>query len=626
MVRSNRLSIRLLACSAAALAALWMFYSVGADNTLDHQLVFGSLGLSTPPTGLIFSLWLVFGLILTAALIPIAQLFLRRWPVDESVLTPKVESQLVLLSTLLAFLVPSLLRIFVMHDAPITDDESAYYFASQLLSHGHLTAPSHLFKLFYDRAFLVNDGRMYVQYFLGWPALMLPGTILGRPDLMNPLYSALTVPPLYWLLRRSVGPWALVGIVLFLASPFIQLSAATMLSHTACMMALAWGLWFCVRGSDHDASPLHGAAVALAFSVAFFIRPLTAVGFGAWPVGWWLLQQLRNGQPGRRRLLSLGAFGVVGAAMAAAFLWVNFSQTGSPFRSAYQAAYAYAKSNHFRFSAWAGPIPRAIPNLDFRMAPFYRTGVALYRLLIAAQGWPITGALLVLAAFQRQARLYLGAAIGLCALLTLSADPGVDLIGPVHYTELTLLVIILVTIALYGISQWEARALVANLPKPHLAGSLLCASLVAGLLLYVPVRVRSIAHVTEPISEALHIPDHQGKRLVVFSGRPFIPLCATWPSGHFVFWRPLNDPQLENRVIWVNHLTVDLDRQLMQARFPDRDGYIQLWAKPCRRLVVPLTAGRDVLKTLPDTQLSPGQDLSDVRRELAAALKSDGAD
>jgi hypothetical protein len=43
--------------------------------------------------------------------------------------------------------------------------------------------------------------------------------------------------------------------------------------------------------------------------------------------------------------------------------------------------------------------------------------------------------------------------------------------------------------------------------------------------------------------------------------------------AHFLLWRPNNDPALENETLWVNHLSVEADRELM-ARFPDRRGFL----------------------------------------------------
>src|SRR5262249_28644486 len=96
---------------------------------------------------------------------------------------------------LAALTLPLLLRHFLLRDGPLTDDESSYRFMAQLLASGRVRADSPPLKLFFDRAFMINDGHLYAAYFLGWPALMAPGVWFGAPDKMNALYAALTVPP-----------------------------------------------------------------------------------------------------------------------------------------------------------------------------------------------------------------------------------------------------------------------------------------------------------------------------------------------------------------------------------------------------------------------------------------------
>src|SRR5262245_32136900 len=151
------------------------------------------------------------------------------------------------------FAIPLVLRLRILHNAPLTDDESAYRFAAELLASGRLWVPSPPLKLFFDQNFIINDGRMYAVYFLGWPALLVPGVWVGMPGLVNPLLSALTVLPLYRALHHFVGTaWARGGVLLFLASPFIQIAAATGLAHTACLMALTWSLWMYVRTIRDD--------------------------------------------------------------------------------------------------------------------------------------------------------------------------------------------------------------------------------------------------------------------------------------------------------------------------------------------------------------------------------------
>jgi hypothetical protein len=76
-------------------------------------------------------------------------------------------------------------------------------------------------------------------------------------------------------------------------------------------------------------------------------------------------------------------------------------------------------------------------------------------------------------------------------------------------------------------------------------------------------------------------------RAVVFAPRPFTPQCIAAPTGHFLFFRPNNDPALRADVLWVNHLSVEEDRRLM-ARFPGRRGWLLRWLPGCRASLRPL--------------------------------------
>src|SRR5262249_35896727 len=141
------------------------------------------------------------------------------------------------------FAIPLAIRLFVIHSAPLTDDEGAYRFGAELLASGRLWVPSPPMKLFFDQNFMINDGRLYPAYFLGWPALLAPRVGFLSPGIVTPLLSAATVPFLFRLLRSVVGAsWARAGVILFLSSPFLQTTAATELSNTSWMLLIAWAL------------------------------------------------------------------------------------------------------------------------------------------------------------------------------------------------------------------------------------------------------------------------------------------------------------------------------------------------------------------------------------------------
>jgi hypothetical protein len=94
---------------------------------------------------------------------------------------------------LLGALLPIFIRKLILNDVPLTDDEASYRFGAELLAGGHLWLPSPHMPVFFDNGFIVNDGKMYSQYFLGWPALLAIGVLLGIPGLINPILSGCTV-------------------------------------------------------------------------------------------------------------------------------------------------------------------------------------------------------------------------------------------------------------------------------------------------------------------------------------------------------------------------------------------------------------------------------------------------
>ena len=148
------------------------------------------------------------------------------------------------------------INVGVLRGARLTDDESAYRFMSELIATGRLYASSHAAPQFFDGTFMINDGRLYAKYFIGWPLLLAPGSAIGLPQLMNPIYFALTVPALYGVLLTLVPiGWARAGTLLMVSAPMLITGAATQLSHTSCMCALAWAYFFALRAGRSRGAP-----------------------------------------------------------------------------------------------------------------------------------------------------------------------------------------------------------------------------------------------------------------------------------------------------------------------------------------------------------------------------------
>ena len=117
----------------------------------------------------------------------------------------------------------------------------------------------------------------------------------------------------------------------------------------------------------------------------------------------------------------------------------------------------------------------------------------------------------------------------------------------------------------------------------------LLASLVAvSLAGYTPVRLREAHKLAQAVGMPWRALEEAGiERAVVFTSSPFISNCRSRPSSPLVFARPNNDPRLENDVLWVNHVSLEENRRLMEY-FPDRPAYVMGWLRSCEVVMQPL--------------------------------------
>jgi hypothetical protein len=498
---------------------------------------------------------------------------------------PKETRGFLLLATACGVIIPAAIRGFVLQGAVLADDESVFRFSAHLLASGRLTAPSHPLKLFFDHAFMVNDGRMFSQYFLGWPAIMSLGVPLGATGYVNSLVSGATVPALYALLKKIVGvQWARLGVLLFLTSPMIQIAAATELSHTSALGALVYAMWFVTLALQGGGRAIN-FAFGLSLSIAFFIRPASAISVA---LPWGLLWAWR--QVSKRAFANILWFLLPTVVLAALFLAVNFDQTGSPFRVAYQRAFEYGIENGFRFSHVMperanGTVMLAAGDLAQMLS---MTAAGLLRLNMSLFGWPCSFAFVPFAIGLRRASWWWASVATYVVAHLWVFDVGIDTFGPTHWFELALPVVVLTMLGCERASVWVRQISSADVELPR---NLLLAFVAASVLLFSPYRLSTVGEIADMTRRAPETAkEHDIRNAVIFVDRPWAARCnpgSGAPPRHFVFWWPVNDPDFENDIIWANHLSVDQDRRLLKA-FPGREGYITWWKKPCELELIPI--------------------------------------
>jgi hypothetical protein len=167
-------------------------------------------------------------------------------------------------------------------------------------------------------------------------------------------------------------------------------------------------------------------------------------------------------------------------------------------------------------------------------------------------------------------------------------NAGIDTVGPVHFTELALPVLVLTALGLERGARWLEGL---HAPGRRVALAAVTSVVVAGLTLYAPYRLRAVSTIGTLVNVPGSVRDVRGiENAVVFVVRPYAAPCnpaLRAPSRPFVLWWPMNDPEFDDDVLFANHLSVEADRRLM-SHFPGRAGWIQRWRSDCRLELTPL--------------------------------------
>lgn len=591
----------LLACIppfAGSILCLVMFQAVGGVFLGGYNAAVGSLRLPVAEHMQCLALWTVFGSA-AACLLAVALFRLPRATLGRlrQVMEGGADRRWLFIACAAALLIPVFLRVVVLQRCPVTDDETCYAFLGRLLASGRLKVASPPAKLFYDHTFMVNDGHFYPQYFAGWPLVMAPFVRFHIEGFANAVCCAATVPALYAILKTVSGRlWARCGLLLYLVSPFAMIAAATQLSHTSCILALTWMIAVFIRIREGQSRGAAHAAFFALFCLAFLIRPTAALGVGAPFLVAWVLA-LRRGT-WRDRALALSCGGLVSLAGALVFMGINAAQTGSPFLPAYQRYVTYAIENGCRFS-YLPSVELArkmqLTNMDFRdpWQALAMLGTAVFRMNTALFGWPFSLCFVPFGLAVRRASLLSWSLLTFVAVHFFISDVGVDVFGPVHYSE-TIVPLIVLTVA--GMSRLALRMRLPAAGAGHAAASrtvpfvclLAMALCIVSLAGYILIRLKTLhamaAHISRPLQAVASL---NAGPVVVFTAWPYAPWTAAGAPQHFVLHPPVNDPDLQNPALWLNHISVADDRRCMQFH-PGRKGFVLSWLASGNFALIPL--------------------------------------
>jgi len=480
----------------------------------------------------------------------------RRWP----------------LTVALALLVLALavgIRLGVLQNMPITDDEHVYQFQAKLLASGRLYAdsPPPEVREFFNNQFIVNNGRWHGTYFAGHPAVLALASRVGLMEWTGPLCAALTLLLGVGIARRVFGERAavLTGALLVL-SPFFVFVSATQLSQPTSTLFLTLFVYAALRIETAPRSASWWALAAATLSAGVLTRPQSGVILSLpFVVRLGFLTLRGRIRPGWGPLLLAV---VIAGAGAATLLAINHTLTGSILKTGYHAYMAQGIKWLYPF----GPY--------YTMREITQNLVQINFWLL---GWPLS--LLFVPFFRRDGRAWCLAAIPIVALAWygLVAVPTVAAVGPVYYAE-TIVPLLALTASgferadeLVRRALGESRAIAMVLLWPAVA-------VVAALLFFVPQQVASLTLMSRVSRAPYALVEARALRnAVVFVHS--LPANQQAPRSYAHFHRN-NSPDLSDPVLFVHDLGPERNRLLLEY-LPGRKGY-RMETRERELLLVPI--------------------------------------
>lgn len=505
--------------------------------------------------------YLLFGLpaiaLLTAALTRWAGPTLLKAFDHAAELSSREVSAVVFCASALSFLLVTLVRFGLLKDAAISDDEHAYAFMGQLFASGRIYVPSlpPALRPFLDNQFIVNNGKMYGIYFPGHPAALAIGERLHVMGWVPAVSAALTIPLAFGIARRLFGQRAaILTLLLLLASPYFLFPSATLLAHSTAAVFLMAFVYAVLRLRETPDVIRWWVVAGVALSWATLTRPFSGPIFAVpWLV--WLAGNLwprRNG----RVMAGIAAFCLIGVTALGLLLAYQYALSGSPFVSGYQT---FSRMHHWGLIGRALDARAPLPSIHELMFTLGRINFWLF-------GWPVSFLFILFCNRNTGGRQLLTGVVYVLLLYAAISAATIHPVGPVHYSELAVPLVIL---SASGLERLVGIARGTTMPggMARVVVTAPVAAILCALVTYLPVyggSLRASADLTRAPDDMLAT---QGvTRALVFVHT--LPALYISPYS-WAYYRRNNHPDLTDPILYVNYVSPERNREFARL-FPDR--------------------------------------------------------
>lgn len=464
--------------------------------------------------------------------------------------------RLALVLSVSVVLMTIMLRLLIIREAPMTDDEHAYLFSARMLQSLRFYWTDYPQELapFLNNQFLVVKDLMFSQYYPGFPALLAIGLSLGSVTLVNPIMAGLGVLVTFHLAREISGSSAVafIAALLLSLSPSYLFSSAMLLPHTASLVFGSLFVLMIIR-SKRDARARFPLLAGLAWAYLLFNRPLTAAVFGIFGA----VVLMGDLKTVRKRLKPIAILAGLALGSCALFLAYNRALTGSMLKTTYTAFAEFRHVASFNTFSLAQIFNGKWTEL--LVFPFLRMNFWTF-------GWASSFIFLLFCPAGPLRRICLGVVCGVWLSHLAWPNVGVNMSGAAHYLEAVPFIAMMTASALHSLYRHRE----AWVSRMALAFPLVSA--VVALAVFFPWVSRNLSNLAATNLAPYQVEASVQRPAIIFStmvlprqGENYLR-ANTW-----TYYRKNNRPDLTDDILWLNDLK---DKNIIAMRlFPERHAY-----------------------------------------------------
>jgi hypothetical protein len=216
--------------------------------------------------------------------------------------------------------------IFILQNFPNSGDEYIYIYQAKNFLAGRFWNKPHPLQEFFDFANIINkDGKLFGQFFPGWPLVLTCAIFLKIPlYFVNPILGTLSLLAVFFLGKKLYNEKvAVLSMIFTMFSSFFLFNSASYWSHTLCSLLLVLFVYHSLCFVDSE--KVYNAVLSgLFFGAAFITQTYTAILCGIPVFVYSLFKPIKHFQKTIWFFVGSGPFFLF-------FLFYNYKLTGNAF-------------------------------------------------------------------------------------------------------------------------------------------------------------------------------------------------------------------------------------------------------------------------------------------------------